>query len=171
MSTHRASNVYSFLVTCTQAKMRTVRSNNYISVNFTAKQPSERLLAPAEFLTAASNLSLSTAIRPDNCLSHAKASSSLWHGFFSSHLQSLLDFAFFSFHLEDIFHYSHSQGGISSRLSCFLPDSSATLCLSTTSGPGPGDLPGFWGSMVFRHAPIPRKGSGNNNNNNVCLRG
>ena len=30
--------------------------------------------------------------------------------------------------------------------------------LSTTSGPGPGDLPGFCGSMVFRHAPIPRKG-------------
>ena len=36
----------------------------------------------------------------------------------------------------------------------------ATLCLSTTSGPDPGDLPGFWGSMIFRHAPIPRKGSG-----------
>ena len=30
--------------------------------------------------------------------------------------------------------------------------------------PRPGELPGFWGSMVFRHAPIPRKGSGNNNN-------
>ena len=36
----------------------------------------------------------------------------------------------------------------------------ATLCLFMTSGPDPGDLPGFWGSMVFRHAPIPRKGSG-----------
>ena len=36
-----------------------------------------------------------------------------------------------------------------------------TLCLSMTSGPDPGELPGFWGSMVFRHAPIPRKGSGN----------
>ena len=36
----------------------------------------------------------------------------------------------------------------------------ATLCLSTTSGPDPGELPGFWGSMVFRHVPIPRKGSG-----------
>ena len=33
----------------------------------------------------------------------------------------------------------------------------ATLCLFTTSGPDPGELPGFWGSMVFRHAPIPRK--------------
>ena len=37
----------------------------------------------------------------------------------------------------------------------------ATLCLFMTSGPDLGELPGFWGSMVFRHAPIPRKGSGN----------
>ena len=37
----------------------------------------------------------------------------------------------------------------------------ATLCPSTTSGPDLGESPGFWGSMVFRHAPIPRKGSGN----------
>ena len=35
-----------------------------------------------------------------------------------------------------------------------------TLCLSMTSGPDPGKLPGFWGSMVSRHAPIPGKGSG-----------
>ena len=41
----------------------------------------------------------------------------------------------------------------------------ATLFLFTTSGPGPGELPGFWGSMVFRHAPIPSKGSCYNNNN------
>ena len=32
-----------------------------------------------------------------------------------------------------------------------------TLYLSTTSGPDPEELPGFWG---LRHAPIPRKGSG-----------
>ena len=37
----------------------------------------------------------------------------------------------------------------------------ATLCLFTIWG-GPGELPSFWGSMVFRHALIPRKGSGNN---------
>ena len=37
----------------------------------------------------------------------------------------------------------------------------ATLCLSTTSGPDTGELSGFWGSMVFRHAPIFWKGSGN----------
>ena len=36
-----------------------------------------------------------------------------------------------------------------------------TLCLSTTSIPDSGELPGFWGSMVFHYAPIPRKGSGN----------
>ena len=37
----------------------------------------------------------------------------------------------------------------------------ASLCLFTTSCPDPGELPGFWGFMVFCHAPIPRKGSGN----------
>ena len=42
-----------------------------------------------------------------------------------------------------------------------LRHSLATHCLFTTSGPGPGELAGFWGSMVFRHAPIRRKGSGN----------
>ena len=35
-----------------------------------------------------------------------------------------------------------------------------TLCFSTTSGLGPGGFPGFWGSMVFRHDLILRKGSG-----------
>ena len=35
-----------------------------------------------------------------------------------------------------------------------------------TSGPDPGKLPGFWGFMVFRHVPIPRKGRVINNNNN-----
>ena len=41
----------------------------------------------------------------------------------------------------------------------------AIFCLSTTSDPDPGELLGFWDLMVFHHAPIPRKGSGNNNNN------
>ena len=36
------------------------------------------------------------------------------------------------------------------------------FCLSTTSGPGHGELPGFLGFIVFRHASIPRKDSGNN---------
>ena len=34
---------------------------------------------------------------------------------------------------------------------------------STTAGPGPRMLPGFGGSMVFRHTPIARKGLNNNN--------
>ena len=35
-----------------------------------------------------------------------------------------------------------------------------TLCAarSTTSGANPGELPGFWGSMVFRHAPFLGRG-------------
>ena len=48
-----------------------------------------------------------------------------------------------------------------SALSSYRLFAPLTLCLTTISGPGPGELPGFWGSMVFRHAPIPRKGSGN----------
>ena len=47
------------------------------------------------------------------------------------------------------------------------PQSLATLCLFTTSGPSPVELLAFWGFMVFSHAPIPRKGSGNNNNNST----
>ena len=42
----------------------------------------------------------------------------------------------------------------------YVAHSLATLCLCMTSGPDPGELPGFWGSMVFHHAPIPWKGSG-----------
>ena len=45
----------------------------------------------------------------------------------------------------------------------------ATLCFSTTSGPDPGELPGFWGSMVFCHAPIPQEGRVANNNNVVKI--
>ena len=56
-----------------------------------------------------------------SCLSYAKASFSLWHGFTSSHLQSFLVFTFLSFHLEDIFYYSYTQDGKAPRLSCFLP--------------------------------------------------
>ena len=40
---------------------------------------------------------------------------------------------------------------------------SLRLSISTTSGGDPGELLSFWGSMVFRHAPIPQKGSGNQN--------
>ena len=37
-------------------------------------------------------------------------------------------------------------------------------CLSSTSGPGPGEFPSFWGSMVFRHAPSLGRGRVINNN-------
>ena len=57
-------------------------------------------------------------------------------------------------------HLSFSFCTVQLRTLC-AAHSLATLCLCTTSGPDPGELPGFWGSMVFRHAPIPRKGSGN----------
>ena len=40
-------------------------------------------------------------------------------------------------------------------------------CLSTTSGPCHGDLPGFWASMVFRHAPIPWTELGSETSNNT----
>ena len=43
----------------------------------------------------------------------------------------------------------------------------ATLYLFTTSGPDPGELLGFWGSMVFRHAPSLGWGRVNNNNNKM----
>ena len=34
----------------------------------------------------------------------------------------------------------------------------APFALWRLSGEGPEEFPGIWGSMVFRHAPIPRKG-------------
>ena len=45
-------------------------------------------------------------------------------------------------------------------LHCPATDSLATLCLFMTSGPDPGELLGFWGSMVFRHDLMPWNGSG-----------
>ena len=55
----------------------------------------------------------------------------------------------------------HSSQDISHLiLHCPATDSLATLCLFMTSGPDIGELPGFWGTMIFCHAPIPRKGSG-----------
>ena len=40
-------------------------------------------------------------------------------------------------------------------LRCSLFDN---FCHSTKSSPSLWELPGFWGSMVFHHAPIPWKG-------------
>ena len=67
--------------------------------------------SPAEFLAATSNLTPSTATGPDKIsypmLKHLPRSGMD----FFSHFQSLLNFEFFSFHLEDIFYYSHSRDG------------------------------------------------------------
>ena len=41
----------------------------------------------------------------------------------------------------------------------------AILCHSMTSGPDPGELPSFWGSMDFHHAPTLRRARVINNNN------
>ena len=62
-----------------------------------------------------------------------------------------------------------SQDSFHLILNCPATDSAplvlGRLSVSTTSGPGPGEFPGFWCSMVFRHGPIPRKGSSGNSNN------
>ena len=88
--------------------------------------------------------------------------------------------SFYFFRIDRIENLSCSAFGHSSQdtshliLHCpatdYLPRSlfddslSLSLSLFTISGPGLGQLRGFWGSMVFRHAPIPRNGSDNNNN-------
>ena len=51
-------------------------------------------------------------------------------------------------------HSALSSYGLSAPLTLWR------LFVSATSGSDHGELPGFWGSMVFRHAPIPWKGSG-----------
>ena len=74
----------------------------------------------AEFHAAASNLSSSTATGPDKVaypmLKHLPRSGMD----FLLHIFNL-SWSSLSFHLEDIFHYSHTQDGKASRLSCFLP--------------------------------------------------
>ena len=87
--------------------------------------------------------------------------------------------SFYFFRIGRIENFSCSAFGLSSQdtshliLHCpatdylrrSLFDDSFSLSLFTISGPGLGELRDFWGSMVFRHAPIPRNGSDNNNNN------
>ena len=55
--------------------------------------------------------------------------------------------------------YPSQNTSVQLRTLCII-HSLATLCFSTTSDRDPGELPAFWGSMVFHHAPIPLKGSG-----------
>ena len=73
------------------------------------------LFTPAEFLAAASNLSSPTATGPD------KVAYPMLKHLPRSGMDLLLHIFNLSFHLEDIFHYSHPQDGKASRLSCFLP--------------------------------------------------
>ena len=92
-----------------------------------------------------------------SCLSHAKAPSSLWHGFTSLHLQAFLVFTFLSFHRKNIFHYSHPQDGKASRLSCFLPASLSPpayqSCLTTSFYPV---FSFFWNLIPF-FLPLPAR--------------
>ena len=77
-----------------------------------------------------SSLSFLNVYTPTMCLSHAKAPSSLWHGFSSSYLQSLLVFAFLSFHLEDIVYYSIHKMGKPLDCSASFRPISLTSCVS-----------------------------------------
>ena len=64
--------------------------------------------SPDKFQAAAINFSVHCRWPRQSSLSHAKAPSSLWHGFFATQFQSFLVFAFFPFYLEDIFYNSYS---------------------------------------------------------------
>ena len=77
--------------------------------------------SPTEFLAAASNLSSSTATGSDKVAYSMLKPFSCSGMDFLLHIFNLLDFAFLSFHLEDIFYHFHSQDGKASQLSCFLP--------------------------------------------------
>ena len=103
-----------FHFSVSQPKVLRSRARGYHFELHRAKCPEESHsffcspFSPTEFLAAASKPLLVHCHWPrQSCLSHAKAPSSLWHGFTSSHFQSLLDCAFLSFHLEGIFYYSH----------------------------------------------------------------
>ena len=73
------------------------------------------LSPPAKFLAAATNLSLAIATGPD------KVAYPKLKNFPRPGMDFLLHIFNLSFHLEDIFYYSHRQDRKASRLSCFLP--------------------------------------------------
>ena len=81
--------------------------------------------SPAELLAAASNLSSPTATGPDYpMLKHLPRSCMDFLHIFNLFWTSL------SFHEEDIFHYSHSQDGKASPLSCFFSLALTKSCQS-----------------------------------------
>ena len=111
-----------------QPKALRSRARGYFSELCRATCPVESHLSfcfpfsPAEFLAVASNLSSSTATGPDKVAYH------MLNHFPRSRMDYLLHIinlawssAFLSFHLKDIYYYSHTQDGKTSRLSCFLP--------------------------------------------------
>ena len=77
--------------------------------------------SPAELLATASNLSSSIATGPDKVayLMLKHLSPLAWIFFFTSSISPGL--FFLSFHLKNIFYYSHPYDGKTSRLFCFLP--------------------------------------------------
>ena len=88
-------------------------------------RPFTLLSLPLNFLrlspTSPRPLPLAQTVLPIPCSSIFLALA--WIFFFTS--QSFLVLTFLSFHLKDIFYYSHTQDGKATRLSCFLP-----ACLS-----------------------------------------
>ena len=97
-----------------QPKVLRSRARGYLSELRRVTCPEESHLSfcspfsPAEFLAGCLQSLLVHCHWPrQSCLYHAKSHYSLWHGFSSLHFQSFLLFAFLSFHLEDIFYYSH----------------------------------------------------------------
>ena len=102
------------------------RTRDYLSELRRATCPEEShssfcsLFSPAKFLAAASNLSSSIATGLDKIAHPMLNHFSRSHRFFSSYFQSFLDFAFLSFHLENIFYYSHSRDRKACQFFCFL---------------------------------------------------
>ena len=98
-----------------QPKALSSRARGYLSELCRATWPEESHssfcspFSPAEFLAAASNLS-----------SFATGPNKVVYPKLKNLPRSFLGFAFLSFHLEDIFYYSHPQDGKASRLSSFL---------------------------------------------------
>ena len=102
-----------FYFSVSQPTAQRSRARGYLSDLRRATCPEEShsyfcsLFSPAEFLAAASNLSLSMATGSDKVtypmLKHLPHSGMD----FFSYFQFFLDFGFFSFILEDMFYYSH----------------------------------------------------------------
>ena len=138
-----------------------------------------RLLQSLVVILLLSLVSTVTFSRTGGVLSHRNSSTHRFPRFLPRNLFSLVTFAVFSLvyaATDTAFCYVlTSLGLVESRILAapshtrprtplisfwivqlrtpYAAHSLATLCFSTTSGPGPGEFPDFWGSMVFRHTP------------------